>query len=936
MARGVIGREEELGSVRAFLEQVRAGPAALVLSGEPGIGKTVLWDAGVEGAGRFGRVLSCRGVESEASLAFAGLSELVAGVLEDVLPALALPRRRALEVALLLAEPGERAPDAHAIGLALLDVLHVLAERSPVVVAVDDVQWLDPSSAGVLQVALRRVREERIGFLTTVRRSPDVRVPFDVEGSFPEERLTELSLDVLDLDTLGRLLGERLGLELTRPELSRVQEATAGNPFFALEIGRELVRAGERPAPGRALRLPDSLQELLGGRLARLPADARDVLLLAAADGRPTVEVIAAAHGERDAVLRALGLAAREGVVVLEGSQVRFAHPLLASVCYEQAPLWDRHAVHRALAGAVSDVEERARHLALASDGPDAAVAAELDAAAQHAAGRGASAAAAELCELAAGLTPAEAVEGSRRRRLQAAQFHLTAGAGGHARAMLEPLLEEVPPGVERADVLLALATSMDRVSPHAVISLLEEAIVEAAGDDTRSAQILGTLSAWRLNRLDVAGAVAPARAALERAERVGDPALLADALRHVGYAETMALDVTPGLLERGVAIEEALETSLRFRDSPGVTLGMRLTCWDDPDRARDLLEQARARAVAQGDEVGRAYADMHLSFLELYAGRWPEALEHAVAMLELAEQMEADRMRGLALHHKALVETHLGRVEQARSDAEESLAIAQAASDDLVTIIDLGVLGSLELALGNPEAAGEYLRELPGRLLSAGWNDVSSTLWADTIEVLIALGELEQARSYLAQYEERAQRTSRRARAIAARYRGLLAAAEGDLEGASEAFARALVEHEGSPYPFERGRTLLCLGVVRRQAKQKRLAREALEQALAIFEELGARLWAEKARAELRRISGRRPASTELTETEERVARLAAEGRANKVIASELFMSVHTVEAHLTRVYRKLGIHSRGELAARLAMWAGGAAKQPETTVKQ
>ena len=151
-----------------------------------------------------------------------------------------------------------------------------------------------------------------------------------------------------------------------------MQEATAGNPFFALELGRELVRTNTRPAPGQPLRVPESLRELLGGRLARLPGETLDVLLLVAALARPTVELVAATYGERERVLEALETAAREAVVELDDSSVRFAHPLLGSICYERAPLWKRRAVHRALAGVVSDVEERARHLALAADGPDA------------------------------------------------------------------------------------------------------------------------------------------------------------------------------------------------------------------------------------------------------------------------------------------------------------------------------------------------------------------------------------------------------------------------------------------------------------------------------------------------------------------------------------------------------------------------------------
>jgi DNA-binding CsgD family transcriptional regulator len=196
--------------------------------------------------------------------------------------------------------------------------------------------------------------------------------------------------------------------------------------------------------------------------------------------------------------------------------------------------------------------------------------------------------------------------------------------------------------------------------------------------------------------------------------------------------------------------------------------------------------------------------------------------------------------------------------------------------------------------------------------------NDPTFTVWADAIETLIALGELEQAAAYLAPYEANAARLgSPWARTGTARCRGLLAAVEGDPEAAFSAFERSL--DDAAPYPLERGRTLLCLGMVRRQAQQKRGAREALEQALAIFEELGARLWAEKARAELKRIGGRRAPSDELTETERRVAELAAQGRTNKEIASELYMGVSTVEAHLSHVYRKLGLRSRTELAGRI-----------------
>jgi DNA-binding CsgD family transcriptional regulator len=273
-------------------------------------------------------------------------------------------------------------------------------------------------------------------------------------------------------------------------------------------------------------------------------------------------------------------------------------------------------------------------------------------------------------------------------------------------------------------------------------------------------------------------------------------------------------------------------------------------------------------------------------------------------------------------------VEAHLGRVEEARAKAAEALDKSRAASSVITAIESLGVLGHLDLSLGDVGAAAHSLRELPARLVSLGWNDPSSPLWPDAIEALIRDGDLELARVYLEQYEDRAQRASRRSVTCAARCRGLLTAAEGDVPAAFESLERALYELEGLPYPFERARTLLALGQVCRHARRRRAGREALEQALAMFEELEARLWVEQARSELKRISGRPARSQQLTETEQRVASLAGQGLSNKEIAATLFMSVHTVEAHLTRVYRKLGIRSRAALAHRLAASTADAAK--------
>jgi len=912
VAAAVIGREKELDSIQTFLGGVRDGPAALVIAGEPGIGKTILWHAGVERAGgQLGCVLSCRAVEAEATLSFAALADLFGERLDEGLTALTGPRRRALEVALLIEEPGSEASDQRAIALAFLDVLRAFAEHGPVLVAVDDAQWLDTSSARVLQFAFRRLRDERVGLLATLREGPGIRLPLDLDN------LERLSLQPLSLGSLHQLLKKRLGLNLTRPEIARLHEVTGGNPFFALELGRELGRANARLAPGQPLPVPGSLVELLGGRLARLPKRTREVLLSAAALGRPTAEVLALAHGEETE--EALERAVRAGVIELENSRIRFSHPLVAAVCYGEVPIWNRRAAHRLLADAVSDAEERARHLALASEGADGSVADALAGAAEHAAARGATAAAAELAELAAELTPSDG-RVKRRRFLRAADFHCFSGDRERAAAIPDRLLADVPAGGERADVLFALASARTLEIP-AIIEICEEALREAAGDEARCTRILAFLSWMKVLAGDIPGALADARSGLERAERLGDPEPLARAVGRIAALESWTLDITPGLLERGVALEEDLDRPLEYWESPIMAFGRHLVLLGELDRARTVLVREEQRAAARGDEGSRVHLLFHLTMLEWFSGRWGRALGYADQALELAEQIHDDLYRGMMLFGKAHMEALLGRIDVARAAAEEGVILGDATEDALFPIWNLGVLGHVELTLGHLEAAARYLRLLPERLISLGWKDIVDPLWPDAIETLVGLGDLGQARAYLDYFEEQGRRLpSPWALATAARCHGLLAAAAEDLPAAFEAFDRALTTHERAQFPFERGRTLLALGSTRRRAKQKRAAREALEQALALFEELGARLWAEKAREELARIGGRRSASKELTEAEQRVASLAAEGHSNKEIASTLFVSVHTVEAHLSRIYRKLKIRSRAELGRRIA----------------
>ena len=916
MVSDVVGREHELAAVAAFLDRIESGPHALVLSGEPGIGKTILWEAGVAlSAQRGHHVLTHRGAKAEAALSFAALSDLLGPLFDDLSPSLPPLRRRALAVALLLAEPGDERPDVHAIGLAVLDALRQLAYGGPVVIALDDVQWLDAASARVLEIGVRRLGDERVGLLVTLR--TDSRAPFELERVLPEGQLEQRPLGPLTAGGVYHLLKDRLGLELTRPELARLHESTSGNPFFALELGRELLHTGARPTAGRAPRVPKSLGDILGARLARLPAETLDVLVRVAALARPTAELVAASYGDRDRALASLEVALREGVVELDDERVRFVHPLLASVCYDHTPGWKRRAVHRALASAVADPEERARHLALAADGPDADAARQLESAAEHAAARGATTAAAELAELAAELT-ADDSEVRRRRLLSAARFHRLAGSSDRAIALLDDLLPQATPGGERADVLFELALNYLAGAP-AAIAFCNDALAEAGADDIRSTAILSLRSLYQILGSDIPAAVSDARAALAGSERTAEPRQIATAIARLGHAEQYAAEITPGLLERGAVIERRFEAGLEALDSPRFFLVRQQLLAGETEYACAGFGELEAEAAARGDEFSRMLALWHLSWAEWGAGRLQAALAAADRAQEAGGQIDIWHERAWVGRVRALVEADLGLLEEARASAAQGIGLAEELA--LFTLLSRSVLGRIELVCGDLESAGVHLRDLPDQLLRAGLADPGLPLWADVFETLIGLGDLDSARTHIDWHERRAQTIgSPWAAAVGARGRGLLAAAERDFATALAALDVSLHHLDDVQLPLERARTLLCLGSVRRQAQQKRAAREALDLALATFEELGAPAWAEKTRAERRRISGRPSAADGLTQTEERVASLAARGRSNKEIAAELFMGVSTVEMHLSRAYRKLGIRSRSGLAARLA----------------
>src|SRR3954447_21586694 len=375
MAAEIIGRRDELLALESFLEAAPAGGRALLLEGEAGIGKTALWEEALERArARDIRVLRARPTQSEGQVAFAAVGDLLTPALGDVLQQLAPVQRRALEVALLLREPDGVFPDTRALGVALLSAIRAIAEQGPVLIAVDDGQWLDASSAELLAFVLRRLDGDPVAVLATVRGQP-VAVPLELDRAFGSFR--RLAVEPLSVGAIHRMLWGRLGLALSRPVIVRVHGITGGNPFFALELGRALVE-GSIHTEDADVELPESLRAVVAQRLGALPSRVRETLTAVAALASPSVALLAALGGS---CVDDIELAEQRGVVGFDGERIRFAHPLLAPACYEAMPLHRRRRLHERLAELDVDLEERARHLAIAAAGPDEKVAAALDAA---------------------------------------------------------------------------------------------------------------------------------------------------------------------------------------------------------------------------------------------------------------------------------------------------------------------------------------------------------------------------------------------------------------------------------------------------------------------------------------------------------------------------------------------------------------------------
>jgi DNA-binding CsgD family transcriptional regulator len=912
----VVGREHELDVVRRFVKDVNDGPASLVLEGLAGIGKTAIWNQALLDAGTDGvTVRSCRCTESDGAWAFAGLGDLLDGLSDEVLEELPVVQQRALSGALLLSDADDGPPGNRVVGVAVLGVLRVLARSAPLVLAVDDVQWLDTSSRRVLSFALRRLTSEPVRLITSCRSGPLVNAFDAADLGLSGERLV---VGPVSVGILQRIVTTRLNQILSRPTLTRLHQATGGNPMMCLEMARALQRRGREPAADEPLPVPADLRVLVTERLRGLTEGTRQLLLVTAALAQPTIAAVTDAVGDPQQSALCITEALGAGVLELDGQRVRFTHPLIASIPYADLAPDARQRLHERLAATVTEPEEHARHAALGSSGQSAAVAIALDVAARHARGRGSIDAAAELAELAMARTPAGDVDDLLRRTVDAAEFLFLLGDTVRARTLLTQGLDAALPGPLRVrGLLLQASIASGELGDATVAAWCQQAIVEAGADQLLLARCHATLA--ETSPSGASQDLFHAQSALDLLEAMAEPPshLLSNALTNVAlHGCRLGRGLAVATLERAVALQDQGDP-VPVSDRAGMGLGIALKVVDRFDESRGWLEAMRTCAVDEGDDSALPTILGHLATLECWAGDYELALDFAMQGRDHAARMGLRAPMPASTHVLALA--HRGRLQEARSLGERDVAADETLGFISAVALHLRSLGFTELCAGNwTSAAAHFLRALQISSEVVGIREPAILrLHADAVVALVALERIDEAQRLTNELDLSAQANHFPwSAAMAGRCHGLLSASAGDASAATAALEKALVDHEQLPMPFELARTRLLFGSVLRRAGHRSDARGQLEAARDVFVSLGTPLQAEQAVAELSSIGGRRNQDGELTQVEQRIAALVGAGQTNREVAGNLFISVRTVESHLGRVYRKLGLRSRTELA--------------------
>jgi DNA-binding CsgD family transcriptional regulator len=875
----LIGRKAEVERLITLLDQARLGRAgALLIAGEAGLGKTSLLDAAAAAAGDF-RILRARGIESEGALSYAVIVELLGGG-RDLVESLPRSPRETLQAACSLRS---EAVDPSAVAGAWAALLAAAADAQPVLVVVDDIQWVDRDSAGPILFGARRVRDSRIATLLAMRVPSTPPAPVD-------------GLERLDLRPLD---GESARTVAAGAPMS-VLAAAAGNPLALVELSRH---ADAREGVVGVSEL------LFGARVDELSAAGRRALLAMSLATSADANVVAAAAGGSEGVdeLR------RGGIADVRDGALELRHPLLRSLVLARAWGEERREAHAALAKALPAGAEQTRHRALAATGVDPGLADDLE----ELAAQSGRAGTAWALERSAELTPGG--ERRARRLLDAARASFEIRDMVTTRRLAVRVREEGEPAVRAGlDELEARLVLADGPAVDGARALREVAAEIAEAEPARAVRLFVTAGYALAAQGEGEEALEAVR--LARALGTKDPVL--DLLIASTYADAVAVTgefVRAQQLFRELAEAGDREPAVHADRGARLVLVEALHSGCCNDRARQVAVAAVRDARAEGALGELQLALACLFSIELVSGRLDAADEAATEELELATGFGRTAERREALGHVAWCDAFKGRADECREHLEERLRLSQ--------MVGLGfaphpALGVLELGLGDFDGAVAELGAAEARHRLGRGNSAASLrpCGVDLVEALLRAGRVVEAEAALTVFAQDATKLDRpMALALTHRGRGLLAAADAfDAD-----FQRSLELDLLEPTPFERARTQLCWGERLRRERRRAEARVHLRDARDGFERAGATLWRARAETELA-ATGEHPrkrgagSGGELTPQERRVAVLVSDGLTNREVAAALFVSTNTVETHLRHLFQKLGVRSRTELAGR------------------
>jgi DNA-binding CsgD family transcriptional regulator len=911
------GRQSEVEHIEQLLADCRASQSgALVIRGPAGIGKSALLDEARRTAADM-QVLSCRGTESETCLPFAALHQLLRPVLgdADAIPAI---QRRALRCALGL--EAHARPERFLVSVAVLSLLTEAAGRRSVLCVIDDAHWLDEATADVVLFVARRLAAEPIAMLFAAR---------EEEHACNESQvLPQLPLAGLDPGTARALADQGAAGPLSPGVADRLVGTAGGNPLALLELAAGLSenqRAGVEPILGPPP-ISSHLEHAFLERVHRLPAATQQLMLIAATDESGELTTILDAAAQLGVGAEALDEADRARLIRVRGMQLELRHPLVRSAIYQGASLSERRAAHGALAAVLvgeSRADRRAWHRAAASVEPDAAVVNELEQAAQRAHARGGFDAASLALERAAAL----AADDQRRAGLltAAAENAWLPGQVARARALLARARALRGEAAVRADGARLLGViELTAGVPAESSQILVAAANDVVAEDPERALYLLSLASWGAAFARDAEAITAIAGQAERLDVVDVPASRFLLSRLAGLRAHFAGDFDAAAAHFRCTLELLAggEADRCLPERLGLVSPVGLFLCDDR-AVLDLHRRVAAQAREDGMLMVLAQALPWVALGEIWSGHWPSASALLAEGLELARGTSQHQIEAHLIAIQAMLAAVRGDEEACRRFAADSLQLAAARRLIHVSCCATWALAVLELGLGRPEAALTHARALPEGA-GVDWDAL------DRIEAAVRAGEVDVAKAWLDAFEPWA--LSSRApwgQAVAFHGRALLAE---DPDDAERLFLAALEMHEDAARPFERARTELAFGEFLRRFRRRARARTYLRAALERFDSLGSELWAERARSELRatgETARKRDPSTldDLTVQEVQIAQLVAEGRTNRDVAGQLFLSPRTIDYHLRNVFRKLDITSRTELARMDLVRAAGAA---------